>query len=251
MTLVRLFPSVELYDGLTSDEQSWVIAKDYGICNGWRVNFAIDSRGNSFGETGSSDDVSTDLDRQLLGKLRSLSDVIVTSGRTARTEKYRSSKHAPIAIFTSTGELDSVPAIQGTQYFTPLVITPQSRLSEVEASLSDVDVKILPYRVPGESSSWPRAIDDLIRHEGYQSPILESGQETLREFVASGVVSEICLTISSSGTTGLSARDLTVFNLQKVFGQADHFTLISLFTDGRTTFSRWALNGVAAPQLSA
>jgi riboflavin biosynthesis pyrimidine reductase len=147
--------------------------------------------------------------------------------------------------------MDSVPAIQGTQYFTPLVITPQLRLSEVEASLSDVDVRILPYRVIDESSSWPKAIEEVIRHEGYQSPILESGQETLRAFIASGVVSEICLSISSSGTTGLSARDLSASNLQKVFGQADHFTLISLFTDGRTTFSRWALNGVAAPQLSA
>lgn len=251
MTLVRLYPSVEFYDGLTGDEQSWVIAKDYGICNGWRVNFAIDSRGNSFGETGSSADVSTDLDRQLLGKLRSLSDVIVTSGKTARTEKYRSSKHAPIAIFTTSGELDSVPAIQGTQYFTPLVLTPQSRLAEVEESLSDVDVRILAYRVTDETSSWPNAIEDVIRHEGYQSPILESGQETLREFVASGVVSEICLTISSSGTKGVSARDLTESNLERVFGKDDHFTLRSLFTDGRTTFSRWALNGVAAPQLSA
>lgn len=247
MTLVRLFPSVERYDGLTSDEQSWVIAKDYGICNGWRVNFAIDSRGNSFGESGSSDDVSTDLDRRLLGKLRSLSDVIVTSGRTARTEKYRSSKHAPIAIFTSTGDLDSVPAIQGTQYFTPLVITPQARLSEVEASLSDVDVRILAYRVTDESSSWPNAIQDLIRHEGFQSPILESGQATLREFVARGVVSEVCLSISGSGTTEVSARDLTTSNLQKVFGQLHGLNLMSLFTDGRTTFSRWAINGVAAP----
>jgi riboflavin biosynthesis pyrimidine reductase len=251
LTLVRLYPSVEFYDGLTSDEQSWVIAKEYGICNGWRLNFAIDSRGNSFGETGSSSDVSTDLDRQLLGKLRSLSDVIVTSGKTARVEKYRSSKHAPIAIFTISGELDSVPAIQGTQYFTPLVFTPQLRLAEVEASLSDVDVQILPYRLADESGSWPNAIEEAIRHEGYQSPILESGRETLREFVASGVVSEICLTISSSGTTGLSARDISVSNLQKVFGQANQFTLRSLFADGRTTFSRWTLNGVAATQRNA
>jgi riboflavin biosynthesis pyrimidine reductase len=145
LTLARLYPTVEFFDGLTSDEQSWVIAKEYGICNGWRVNFAIDSRGKSFGETGSSSDVSTDLDRQLLGKLRALSDVIVTSGKTARAEKYRSSKHAPIAIFTSSGDLDAVPAIQGTQYFTPIVLTPRSRKESVEEALSDVDVRVLTF----------------------------------------------------------------------------------------------------------
>jgi riboflavin biosynthesis pyrimidine reductase len=251
LTLARLYPDVELFDGLSSVEQSWIIARDYGICNGWRVNFAIDSDGNSFGNSGSSDDVSTDLDRQLLGKLRSLADVIITSGKTARAEKYRSSKHAPIAIFTSTGDLDSVPAIQGTQYFTPLVLTPQDRLSDIEASLSDVDVRLIPLKSTDQSLAWPKVIEEVIRHEGYQSPILESGRETLREFVASGVVSEICLSISSSATTGVSARDLTASNLQKLFGQAYHFTLRSLFTDGRTTFSRWALNGVAAPQRSA
>jgi riboflavin biosynthesis pyrimidine reductase len=251
LTLARLYPTVEFYDGLTSDEQSWVIAKDYGICNGWRVNFAMDSSGNSFGITGSSSDVSNDLDRQLLGKLRALSDVIVTSGKTARAEKYRSSKHAPIAIFTSSGDLDAVPAIQGTQYFTPTVLTPQSRQASVEEALSDVDVRVLAFEDQGNSGKWPVAIEEIIRHEGYQSPILESGQSTLREFIENGIVSEICLSITNSASSAVSARDLSASNLENVFGSIEGFALRNLFTDGRTTFSRWALNGVAAPQRSA
>jgi riboflavin biosynthesis pyrimidine reductase len=248
LTLARLYPTVEFFDGLTSDEQSWVIAKEYGICNGWRVNFAIDSRGKSFGETGSSSDVSTDLDRQLLGKLRALSDVIVTSGKTARAEKYRSSKHAPIAIFTSSGDLDAVPAIQGTQYFTPIVLTPRSRKESVEEALSDVDVRVLTFEGHNRSLLWPAAIEEIIRHEGYQSPILESGQSTLREFIACGIVSEICLSITNSVASSVSARDLSSINLETVFGSIEGFSLRNLFTDGRTTFSRWVRHGVAAPQ---
>jgi riboflavin biosynthesis pyrimidine reductase len=239
LTLVRLFPSFEVFEGLSRDEQSWVIAKDYGICNGWRVNFAIDSSGRSYGETGVSADVSTELDRLLLGKLRSLSDVIVTSGLTARTERYRSSKHAPIAIFTASGDLDDVPAIQGTQYFTPLVLTPQSKAAEVEIRLSDVDVLIIPFEHTNGESGWPSAVSAAIHHEGFQSPILESGLSTLSCFLQNNVVNEVCLSITNPQATGVSARDLDPAYISDLFGGLKGFELRQLFTDGKATFSRW------------
>ncbi len=239
MSLIRLFPTLEKFEGLSRDDQSWTIAKEYGICNGWRINFAIDAAGNSFGETGSSIDVSTDLDRLLLGKLRSLADVIVTSGQTARAEKYRSSKHAPIAIFTNTGDLDLVPAIQGTQYFTPLVLTPSSSAAEVEVGLSDVDVQVLPYETSGDARAWPTSIASLLHREGFQSPILESGLSTLRQFLANNVIDEVCLSVTYPNGVSISARDLSIANLEGLLGSIDGFELANLFTDGKSTFSRW------------
>lgn len=239
MTLLRLFPTFEKFEGLSRDDQSWTIAKEYGICNGWRINFAIDASGTSFGENGSSIDISTELDRLLLGKLRSLADVIVTSGRTARAEKYRSSKHAPIAIFTNTGDLDDVPAIQGTQYFTPLVLTPSSKTLEVEGGLSDVDVHVLAYDTPSDATAWPASIASVLHREGFQSPILESGQSTLRQFLDKNVIEEVCLSVTYPATAAVSARELTVSNLEKIFGPMHGFKLANLFTDGESTFSRW------------
>jgi riboflavin biosynthesis pyrimidine reductase len=216
-----------------------VIAKDYGICNGWRVNFAIDSAGRSYGETGVSADVSTELDRLLLSKLRSLSDVIVTSGLTARTERYRSSKHAPIAIFTTSGDLDDVPAIQGTQYFTPLVLTPQSRAAEVEIRLSDVDAHIVAFEHTNGEGGWPSAVSAAIHHEGFQSPILESGLSTLRRFLQNNVVNEVCLSVTNPLGTGVSARDVDPAYISSLIGVFHGFELRQLFTDGKSTFSRW------------
>lgn len=239
MRLVRLFPNFEVFEGLSKDEQSWIIAKEYGICNGWRVNFAVDAAGRSFGDTGKSEDISTDLDRLLLGKLRSLSDVIVTSGLTARVEKYRSSKHAPIAIFTTSGDLDVVPAIQGTQYFTPLVLAPQSRADKVENLLSDVDVRVIPFEHSQGEGGWPMAVSETLHREGFQSPILESGLSTLREFLENNVVDEICLSITNAQGTGLSARDLSPIHLNALFGGFHGFELRQLFSDGKATFSRW------------
>lgn len=239
MTLVRLSPTFEVFEGLTKDEQSWEMARAYGICNGWRVNFAFDSGGKSFGVSGSSADVSSDLDRLLLGKLRSLSDVIVTSGLTARVEKYRSSKHAPIAIFTSSGDLDDVPAIQGTQYFTPLVLTSKSKVAEIETRLSDVDVLVAPYEPSQHEDDWPMAIAKVLQHEGYQSPILESGLTTLREFFRARVIDEVCISVTHPRHTGVSARDLGVQHIDGLLGNFKGFSLRYLFTDGQSTYSCW------------
>jgi riboflavin biosynthesis pyrimidine reductase len=246
LTLIRLYPSFEAHPGLTSEEQSWLIAKEYGICNGWRVNFAVDQSGASFGASGSSSDVSTELDRFLLGRLRSQADVIVTSGKTARAEKYKSSKHAPIAIFTTSGNLDAVPAIQGTQYFTPLILTPSKSVDSVQQSLSDVDARILAFESDLGETTWPKALAALIQREGYQSPILESGASTIRQFVKNGVIDELCLTVTSMARSGVSARNLSVSHLSKTVCDMDGFVLAQVFSDGHTTYSRWVRNGVAA-----
>jgi riboflavin biosynthesis pyrimidine reductase len=246
LTLVRLYPKFESYTGLTIEEQSWLIARAYGICNGWRVNFVVDQSGASFGTSGISLDISTELDRVLLGRLRSQADVIVTSGKTARAEKYKSSKHAPIAIFTTSGNLDAVPAIQGTQYFTPLVLTSSTSFDSVQESLADVDVRILDFGSDFDADLWPKAIAKLLQREGFQSPVLESGGSTIRQFVQSGVISELCLTVSSNGQSGISARDLSNLNLSESVCDMDGFALADLFTDGKAAFSRWVRNGVAA-----
>jgi riboflavin biosynthesis pyrimidine reductase len=242
-----LAPRFESFEGLSADEGSWLIAKEYGICNGWRVNFAIDQSGASFGLSGDSSDVSSKLDRLLLGKLRSLADVIVTSGETARRERYKSSKYAPIAIFSKTGHLDAVPAIQGAQFFTPLVLTPSSNLIEVENELDDVDVRLLPFAEGSSEQAWPQSVSALLRQEGFQSPILESGLSTLREFFEAGIVDEICLTVTQSKDQGLSARDLSPNQLKFLFGHVEDFSLRHLFVANGVSFSRWVRDGVALP----
>lgn len=222
------------------------MAREYGICNGWRANFVIDEGGASFGASGDSSDVSNHVDRLLLGKLRSLADVIVTSGKTARAERYKSSKHAPIAIFTRTGDLDSVPAVQGTQYFTPLVLAPTPLLNQVEAELSDVDARFIGFGSSEPTRAWPRKIAEVLHHEGYQSPILESGISSMRAFLDAEVLDEFCLTVTSSGIEGLSARQVSPKYLATLLGPFDGFQLFQLFVSNGTSFSRWVRNGVAA-----
>jgi riboflavin biosynthesis pyrimidine reductase len=238
LSLLSLVPNRTTYGSLSEDEQSWAIASAFGICNGWRLNFVVDISLAKWGSAGDSSGVSSTLDRLLLGKLRSQADLIVTTGRTARVERYKSSKHAPIAILTRTGDLDLVPAVQGTQYFTPLILTSEADRHRVTEQLEDVDVRIMHY-ASNVDSTWPTSVATLLAHEGFQSPILEAGPETVHEFLSAGVLTEICVTVTKESNQAFSARMLSLETLEEQFGPVSGFQICNLFVSGNNLFARW------------
>lgn len=60
------------------------------------------------GPSGSSRDLTNQEDFELLKKLRSLTDVIVTDSATARAEHYKASKWAPIEVWSESGNFQGV-----------------------------------------------------------------------------------------------------------------------------------------------
>lgn len=68
---------------------------------GWLCTIAIDEEGNYVGNDGTSKSLSSAFDLKLLIALRSKADCIVTTGATARAEKYKSSRFAPIAFVSN------------------------------------------------------------------------------------------------------------------------------------------------------
>lgn len=57
----------------------------------------------TFGNSKSSDDISTPLDRSLLLHLRKISDLAITDAATAKAENYKQSKFVDIEIWTRSG----------------------------------------------------------------------------------------------------------------------------------------------------
>lgn len=79
---------------------------------GWRATLVLDKLGKTTGIDNTSKSISNEEDLLLLRTLRSNSDLIVTTGATARLENYRASKFAPIAFVTNHPEsLRKIPAI--------------------------------------------------------------------------------------------------------------------------------------------
>lgn len=67
---------------------------------GFCLSMVIDVNGNHAGSDGTSHSISNEEDRTLLISLRRLADVIVTDSATAKAERYRASKLAPIEIWS-------------------------------------------------------------------------------------------------------------------------------------------------------
>ena len=109
------------------------------------TSFVVDSFGSAVNEEGNSKGLGNETDLELLRTLRANSEVVLTSGLTARAENYRMPRHADLAIFTAKGvqQLDLKPrAGQQLQILSPpLVNTYQEALSAIQRRYLNVHLE--------------------------------------------------------------------------------------------------------------
>jgi hypothetical protein len=89
------------------------------------TSFVVDEFGAVTNSAGNSQGIGNETDLELLKALRANSEVVLTSGLTARNENYRMPRHADLAIFTAKGvtQLDLKPrAGQKLQILTPPLV---------------------------------------------------------------------------------------------------------------------------------
>lgn len=89
-------------------------------------SFVVDYTGSSVNQVGNSKGIGNETDLELLKALRAKSEVVLTSGLTARVEGYKMPRHADLAIFTAKGvsQLGLKPrAGQKLQILSPPLIT--------------------------------------------------------------------------------------------------------------------------------
>ena len=129
---------------------------------GVRLNMVAGPGGVFIDESGSSRGISNQDDRELLAYLRTLSDVVVTGGETARLERYRKPKSALLAVITR----------RSTDIAEAIVLSPPE---------------------PEEVATW--SITELERR-GFSKVLLEVGPSLALEFLQNDLVDEFCLTLS-------------------------------------------------------
>jgi riboflavin biosynthesis pyrimidine reductase len=137
---------------------------------GVRLNFVVDARGNWATNT-SQRAVAHRLDLKLLNHLRCRSDLIVTGGKTVLAEQYRSSKWAPIAVFSNNPDL-------------------------VQHSLfRDSDSEHKNLLITSLQKSPAQALREL-HSQGFEHILLESGPNLTKELAS--VIDEVCVTAPNS-----------------------------------------------------
>ena len=108
----------------------------YSRAPGVRLIMAANANVETVGPSGSSNDVSNPLDRELLVHLRRISDIVITDAATAAAEKYRPSNLVDIEVWSKTGNFRGLTASRGVRTKFTLETVPdiKERLKLLRAS---------------------------------------------------------------------------------------------------------------------
>ena len=156
----------------------------YPKVDGLRFNFVM---ANGTNLDTSSDNSTNKLDRELLKFIRSQSDLIITTGKTARAENLAASKFAPMLILTTYKENLDIAAVQANQG-KPVYIT--QRLGTHYPNEKAI-------AIGGVQDKLPEFVDSFCRANNFRNSVLESGVETAKIFAASEKINEVDLTLTN------------------------------------------------------
>ena len=149
----------------------------YEPFEGVRANLAVNFHGSVSGESGSSNDVSNAADRALLAKIRSLSDVIVTSATTARAEQLRPSKFAPMVVLCNSANLVGLEILlTSSSNWVPILLVPKGLKDRAQAFLNGAG---LSANLVELSDLSPKCVVDYLREQGYSRILFEAGPTLL------------------------------------------------------------------------
>jgi len=161
---------------------------------GIRFNYVVDAIDRI---VTNSDVSSNELDRYFLRVIRSSSDLIITTGKTARAERLRSSKLASMAIITSQPDSLNIPTIEEQSSHPVYVcseVAPKQPFRNSNAKWLEIS-----------SASIAEIVLEVQAKLNSKNPLLEIGIDSLRELASPNLVNELCLTV-----TNAASRDLAI-----------------------------------------
>ena len=160
------------------------LASLYPKVFGFRLNYVISAQN----QESNSDSISNPLDRLILKFIRLQSDLIITSGQTARQEVLRSSIHAPMLILTGSTDDFDIPAVT-EQSIKNVYLT--QRLGAIYPNTKAVAIG----RFQGLATAFARS---FCQSNASTAVVLETGLTLSREFAEANQIGEIDLTVTSA-----------------------------------------------------
>ncbi|QXE34152.1 pyrimidine reductase family protein [Streptomyces sp. GMY02] len=198
---------------------------------------------------GLSQPISSAADMRIFGTLRGLADVVVVGAETVRLEQYRPARprqafaarraaagQAPapaIAVVSAGLNLDfSLPLFSEPLVPTLLVTGAEAPADRIRAA-EKAGVEVL---IAGEGpGADPARTVRVLAERGFVRLLTEGGPRLLGQFVAAGVLDELCLTLSPALTAGPAQR------IAAGLGPAvpERFVLVSLLEQDGFLFARY------------
>lgn len=205
----------------------------------WRVNMVTSLDGSGVDATGHSAGLGSDADQRVFHLLRRLCDAVVVGAGTARAEEYGLAAYSVLVVVSRRGALPETVAAalrDSDRSDAVLLATCEGadldRLSRARATLGDSNVLVCPgSRV---DPVWLRA---TLAERGLLRVLSEGGPSLLGDALASGVVDELCLTISPMIAGGSGGRIVAGADLDAGL----RLRLASVVEDNGMLLTRWGV----------
>jgi riboflavin biosynthesis pyrimidine reductase len=178
-----------------------------GLDRPWvRANMVASADGGAIGPSGRSRDLSSAPDRRIMGVLRALCDVVLVGAATARAEGYgpirvgrtraplRAGRPATprVAVVSRSLDLPEALLTEAPDDARTLVFTTShAPAARVERVREHADLVVVEGRSVG-----PEHVVNGLAERGLYRVLTEGGPHLLAEFVAAGLLDELCLTLS-------------------------------------------------------
>lgn len=161
-----------------------------------RLNMITTLTGAASGPDGTSETLTSRVDRAILGIIRAAADVVVVGAQSVRAEGYIVPRAARLAIVTSSGDLSGhrLALAPDSPADRVLVLCPASVADAVSQRSAQPGVQVVP--VPGVGRLDPRAILDALAQRGLRRVVCEGGPSLATQFADAGVIDEYCITVA-------------------------------------------------------
>jgi riboflavin biosynthesis pyrimidine reductase len=161
-----------------------------------RLNMVTSLTGAAWGPDGTSDTLTSRIDRRVLGVIRAEADVVLVGAQSVRAEGYVVPRAARLAVVTASGDLEGHRLVPGEDAVPDRVLVLCSehvaeRLSEREPVHGP---QVVP--VPGPDRLTPRAIIDTLVSRGLRRIVCEGGPSLATQLADAGLIDEFCITIT-------------------------------------------------------
>lgn len=162
-----------------------------------RLNMITSLTGSAVGADGTSETLTSRVDRTILGIIRAAADVVLVGASTVRAEGYLAPRTAALAVVTTTGRLDGHRLDDADDPAGRiLLVCPAARESAVAAERDAQGIEAEVVAVPGGADLEPHAILEALQRRGLERVVCEGGPTLASRFVDARAVDELCITVA-------------------------------------------------------
>lgn len=159
--------------------------------------------GRAAGNDGTSESLTSRLDRMILGLVREWADLVVVGAESVRREGYLLPRRSRLAIVSASGNLEghrldrvAAPSTSGLVPPPVLVLTTAAGRAAAQSSLGAVPHEIVVLAPHSEGQLPIGDILQTLRDHGGEHIVCEGGPSLAAQFLAEGLVDEVCLTVA-------------------------------------------------------